>query len=1084
MPKRTDLKKILIIGAGPIVIGQACEFDYSGTQACQALKEEGYEVVLINSNPATIMTDPEFSDATYIEPLTLGFLEKIIQKEKPCAILPTLGGQTALNLCLEAYEKGIIEQYNLEILGAKPHVIRKAEDRDEFRKSMKNIGLDMPYSEIAHNMEQAYQAKKKIGDYPLIIRPAFTLGGSGGGIAYNDEDFERICRSGIDYSPISEILIEESILGWKEYELEVVRDKADNCIIVCSIENVDPMGVHTGDSITVAPAQTLTDKQYQKMRTASLEVMREIGVETGGSNVQWAINPQNGRMVIIEMNPRVSRSSALASKATGFPIAKIATKLALGYTLDELKNDIVRNTPACFEPSIDYVVTKIPRFTFEKFSGTDIILTTQMKSVGEVMSIGKNFKQSFQKALRSMELDYSGFGCHKKDEEYERLDDKELSTLLDKPREDRVFLIREALKRNWGIELIYEKTKIDYWFLNHFQDLVFFEKELYSYELLENLKKDKDFFRRVKHFGYSDRQIAYVLNISEKEVRDARYEIGLNPVFSLVDTCAAEFKAFTPYYYSNYGELNESKPLEKSVMIVGGGPNRIGQGIEFDYCCVHSSFALREKGYKTIMINSNPETVSTDYNISDKLYFEPLTLEDVLNVYRLENCEGVIIQFGGQTPLNLAKGLQENGVCILGTKPEKIEASENRNYFKKLIESLNIKQPQNGIAYTESDALKIAQKISYPVVVRPSYVLGGRAMVIVYNEKELKKYIAEAICIGVDKPILIDKFLEDALELDIDCLSDGVDVLVAGIMEHVERAGIHSGDSACIFPPVSINDKLQNQLKRYCSSLAISLEVKGLMNVQFAIQNEEIFIIEVNPRASRTVPYLSKSIGVPIAKIASLIMLGSTLKELNLLELPQPKYFTVKEAVLPFVRFPNVDIILSPEMKSTGEVMGTDKSSGLAFLKSQEAAFNVIPCEKSERKSIMLSVCDRDKEKILPLAQDLINLGFTIFATQGTSNFLYKNGLSVLVVCKISENNKPSTIELIKDKKIQWIINTPSGEVPTKDEITMRITATAYGVPITTTIPALKLAIQGLKEYDRQKQFNIYKLQEITKQSS
>ena len=1073
MPKRKDLKKILIIGAGPIVIGQACEFDYSGTQACRALKLEGYEVTLINSNPATIMTDPDIADHIYIEPLTLEFLEKVIIEREPCAILPTLGGQTALNLCMDAYHEGIIDKYNLDILGAKPEVIRKAENRGEFREAMQKIGLDMPRSEIAHTLEDCLQAKEKIGSYPLIIRPAFTLGGSGGGIAYNDEEFEKICQSGLDYSPISEILIDESILGWKEYELEVVRDKNDNCIIVCSIENIDPMGVHTGDSITVAPAQTLTNKQYQVMREKSFDVMREIGVETGGSNVQWAVNPENGRMVIIEMNPRVSRSSALASKATGFPIAKIAARLALGYTLDELKNDITRDTPACFEPSIDYVVTKIPRFAFEKFAGTDTTLTTQMKSVGEVMSIGSNFKQSFQKAMRSLEMGYTGFGGAKKNQKLTECSDEEVTEKLLRPNAERIIYLYEALKRDWGVEKIHSLTKIDLWFLRHFEELALYEEEIKKYSL-EQISADSSLFRQIKQFGYSDAQIAFFLGIQEAKVRQARYNIGLKPSFQLVDTCAAEFEAFTPYYFSSYNNINESiSSNERPVMIIGGGPNRIGQGIEFDYCCVHASLALREKGYKTVMVNSNPETVSTDYDISDKLYFEPLTLEDVLHIYEVEDCRGVIVQFGGQTPLNLAEQLQKNGVNILGTQPEMIAGAEDRDYFQKIIKKLNIQQPANGIVYNVQQAFEVTKKIGFPVVVRPSFVLGGRAMVIVYEEEELKNYMEKAVEIGNDKPILIDKFLDNALELDIDCISDGKDVSVAGIMEHVERAGIHSGDSACIFPSISLSDELIEKIHKICTNLALELKVVGLMNVQLAIVKEkEIFIIEVNPRASRTIPYLSKSISVPLAKFASLLMVGESLASLNIRKIKRPEVYTVKEAVLPFVRFSNIDILLSPEMKSTGEVMGIDHSAGIAFLKAQQAASNKIPF----KGSVMVTVRDEDKNVILPLVKELVSLGYNIFATEGTASFLYDNGLSnISAVFKIFGEGHPHTIDLIKEKKIDWIINTPTGSNPSRDEVEMRIASTIHGVPITTTIPAVRLAIQGLKEF-RKEGFSLCKL--------
>ena len=1060
MPKRTDIKKILLLGSGPIIIGQACEFDYSGTQACKALREEGYEVVLVNSNPATIMTDPEFSDSTYIEPITTEYLEKIIAKERPDALLPTLGGQTALNAAINLHEAGILTKYDVQMLGADPDVIDKAEDRDRFRKAMLKIGLDMPKCDVAHSLEEAHKVKEEVGSFPLIIRPSFTLGGTGGGIAYCEEEFEEICQRGLDYSPTTEILIDESILGWKEYEMEVVRDKADNCVIICSIENLDPMGVHTGDSITVAPAQTLTDREYQIMRDGSIEVMREIGVECGGSNVQWAINPENGRMIIIEMNPRVSRSSALASKATGFPIAKIAAKLAVGYTLDELKNDITKETPACFEPSIDYVVTKIPRFTFEKFSGSEDLLNTQMKSVGEVMSIGKTFKQSFQKALRSMEMGRFGFGADGKDDDYENCSDEELENKIRFPNSRRVFYVRAALKRGWSVEKLYETCKIDYWFLRHFEELVAYEDEIKSAGSIEGLKADPALFRQTKEFGYSDKQIAFILNCEEADVRKAREEIDLLPTYSLVDTCAAEFEAYTPYYYSTYGEVDESRPYtdEKAVMIIGGGPNRIGQGIEFDYCCVHASFALRKAGFKTIMVNSNPETVSTDYDTSDKLFFEPLTLEDVLHIYNREKCWGAIVQFGGQTPLNLAKALKENGVNIIGTSPESIEAAEDRDFFKALINKLGIKQPPNGIARNTEQAIEIANEISYPVLVRPSFVLGGRAMAIVYDDAELTKYMSEAVDVSDDKPILIDKFLDNATEVDVDCIADREISVIGSIMEHVEAAGVHSGDSACIIPTVTLSDKALGDIRRHTHALAKELDVCGLMNVQFAVQDDEVYIIEVNPRASRTIPFLSKAIGHSLAKYASLVQAGQTLTELGITEEIIPKHYSVKEAVFPFVRFPGLDIILSPEMKSTGEVMGIADNAGLAFLKAQDGAKNSIP----KGGKIMLSIVERDREKVLDEMKALNELGYEIYATRGTSNFLFEHGIKANALFKVNEGH-PNTVDLIKNKEIGWIINTPSGAQPRKNEIAMRAAATIHGIPITTTLPGFKAAIAGLK---------------------
>ncbi|MCM8535834.1 MAG: carbamoyl-phosphate synthase large subunit [Lentisphaeraceae bacterium] len=1078
MPKRTDVKKILLLGSGPIIIGQACEFDYSGTQACKALREEGYEVVLVNSNPATIMTDPEFSDFTYIEPLTTEYLEKIIAKERPDALLPTLGGQTALNCAINLHEAGILEKYSVTMLGADPDVIDKAEDRDRFRKAMLKIGLDMPQCDVAHNLEEAHKVKKDIGSFPLIIRPSFTLGGTGGGIAYNEEEFEEICQRGLDYSPTTEILIDESILGWKEYEMEVVRDKADNCVIICSIENFDPMGVHTGDSITVAPAQTLTDREYQIMRDGSIEVMREIGVECGGSNVQWAINPDNGRIIIIEMNPRVSRSSALASKATGFPIAKIAAKLAVGYTLDELKNDITKETPACFEPSIDYVVTKIPRFTFEKFSGSEDVLTTQMKSVGEVMSIGKTFKQSFQKALRSMEMGRFGFGADGKDSEYENCSEEELEKKIRVPNSHRVFYLRAAFKRGWSVQKLYDTCKIDYWFLRHLEELVAYEDEIKSAGSIAGLKADPALFRQAKEFGYSDRQISHIMGASEDAVREARYEIDLLPTYSLVDTCAAEFEAFTPYYYSSYSEIDESRPYEneKSIMIIGGGPNRIGQGIEFDYCCVHASFALRDAGFKTIMVNSNPETVSTDYDTSDKLFFEPLTLEDVLHIYKSEKCHGAIVQFGGQTPLNLAKDLKANDVNIIGTSPESIEAAEDRDFFQALINKLEIKQPANGIARNTEDALTIANSIGYPVLVRPSFVLGGRAMAIVYDDAELNKYMSEAVELSDDRPILVDKFLDNATEVDVDCIADREISVIGSIMEHVEAAGVHSGDSACIIPTVTLSDKALSTIRKHTHALAKELDVCGLMNVQFAVQNDEVYIIEVNPRASRTIPFLSKAIGKSLAKYAALIQSGQTLTELGFTQEVIPEHYSVKEAVFPFVRFPGLDIILSPEMKSTGECMGIAKTPGLAFLKAQDGAGNSIP----NSGSIMVSLMSKDKEKVLPELKALDELGYEIYATQGTATFLYENGIKAKALFKINEGS-PNTIDLIKEKQVGWIINTPSGAQPRKNEIAMRAAATIHGIPVTTTIPGLKAAVSGLKQLASGQETEVISIQDYNK---
>ena len=1080
MPRRDDIKKIMLIGSGPIVIGQACEFDYSGTQACKALREDGYEVVLVNSNPATIMTDPEFADRTYIEPLSKDVLHEIIRRERPDALLPTLGGQTALNLAMELHDSGILTRYRVELLGAKAEVIRCAEDRDLFKKAMIAIGLELPQSRSAHTYEEAVEVAKWIGRFPLVIRPGFTLGGTGGGIAYNMEDFEKIVRRGLNASMNSEVLIEESLLGWKEYELEVMRDRKDNAVIVCSIENLDPMGIHTGDSITVAPAQTLTDREYQRMRDATLAVMRAIGVETGGSNVQWAINPTDGRMVIIEMNPRVSRSSALASKATGFPIAKIAAKLAVGYTLDEIRNDITRETPACFEPSIDYVVTKIPRFAFEKFPTADSTLTTQMKSVGETMSIGKTFKQSLQKALRSLEIGVGGFGLGPKDSKFAAMSEDEIMAELKRPNAMRLFVIREAMRRGKTVEEIQEITAIDPWFLRHMHELAAFEDEIASAKNLAGLKKDKALFRQVKEFGYSDTQLAYLFKCKQGDVFKARKEIGLLPVYSLVDTCASEFKAFTPYYYSTYGDLDECRPSDKKkIMILGGGPNRIGQGIEFDYCCVHASFALKKAGYETIMVNSNPETVSTDYDTSDKLYFEPLTLEDVLHIYEREKCDGAIVQFGGQTPLNLAKSLEECGVKIIGTSPGSIEAAEDRDFFQKLVTKLNIRQPENGMARTVEQAVEIANRIGYPILMRPSFVLGGRAMVIVYKEKYLRKYMEEAVEVSEERPVLIDRFLEEAYELDVDCISDGETSVIGAIMEHIEMAGIHSGDSACTIPAWNLSEAILNQIRQHTFDLARELKVCGLMNVQYAVKGDDVYILEVNPRASRTVPFVSKAIGVPLAKLASLVMVGQKLKDIGYTTEIIPKFTCVKEAVFPFVRFPGIDIVLSPEMKSTGEVMGIDYSPGLAYFKTQVAAGNTLP----NGGNIFLSLRDIDKEPAIPLARELVALGFKIFATCGTATCLSKMGIKVNGIFRISEG-RPNVLDMMADRNVQWVINTPStGAAPMVDEIQMRAQAVTKGIPITTTISGLEAALDGLKALRDMERLEVCSLQEYHRHS-
>ncbi|MDO4550284.1 MAG: carbamoyl-phosphate synthase large subunit [Planctomycetia bacterium] len=1055
MPKRKDIQKIMIIGSGPIVIGQGCEFDYSGVQACKVLKQEGFEIVLVNSNPATIMTDSEFADRTYIEPLTLASIHEIIRRERPDALLPTLGGQTALNLAMELEDAGLLRRYQLKLIGASADVIRRAEDRQEFKAAMKSIGLELPRSISVHTLSQARQAAEEMGTFPLIIRPGFTLGGSGGGIAHDAEEFETIVARGLTASRNSEVLIEESLLGWKEYEMEVIRDKKNTAVIVCSIENVDPMGVHTGDSITVAPAQTLTDKEYQRMRDDSLRVMEVIGVETGGSNVQWAVNPENGRRVIIEMNPRVSRSSALASKATGFPIAKIAALLAVGYTLDELKNDITGSTPACFEPALDYVVTKIPRFTFEKFPAADTTLGTQMKSVGEVMALGRTFVESFQKAWRSLETGRAGFGADGKDELYESLDDDALRNALKRFSADRMFYIRAAMKRGWTPESLRDLTGVDLFFLQKIWQLVAYESEIAV------RGETPEVLRRAKEMGFSDRQIAFLTGKTEEEIRQRRILEGITPVYGTVDTCAGEFTAPTPYYYSTYGEYDE--PVRDSagkqrIMILGGGPNRIGQGIEFDYCCVHAAFALREAGYETIMVNSNPETVSTDYDISDKLYFEPLTLEDVMNVYHREQCAGVIVQFGGQTPLNLAADLKKSGANVIGTSPENIDAAEDRDFFKRLARKLEISQPPSGIARTVEQAVEIASVIGYPVLVRPSFVLGGRAMVIVYKEKYLRHYVEEAARVSQEKPILIDRFLEDAVELDVDCVSDGRMTVIGAIMEHVELAGIHSGDSASSIPPRSLSPEVLQKVREHTKNLAKHLNVCGLMNIQFAVRGDHVYILEVNPRASRTVPFVSKSTGVSLAKIATMCMVGKTLEEIGFTREVQIPYTTFKEAVFPFAKFPGVDIILTPEMKSTGEVMGIDFLPEGAYLKSQQAAGNSIP----RSGGVFVSLRDEDKETALPLVMELKNLGFQIYATCGTATKLYDAGISCHAVFRIRDG-RPNLLDLLKEGKIHWIINVPeTGAASMVDEIRMRRAAILYSIPITTTLSAFRMALKGL----------------------
>ncbi|HIA47411.1 MAG TPA: carbamoyl-phosphate synthase large subunit [Candidatus Hydrogenedentes bacterium] len=1058
MPKRTDIQKILLIGSGPIVIGQACEFDYSGTQACKALREEGYEVILVNSNPATIMTDPDTADRTYIEPLTVEILAQIIERERPDAILPTVGGQTALNLAVDAAKAGVLDKFGCELIGAKLEAIYKSEDRGEFRDAMTKIGIDTPESLVVHSLEEAMDFGKEMG-YEVVVRPAFTLGGSGAGLAFNKDEYVEAVQYGLDASPVTEVLIEESIVGWKEYELEVMRDKNDNVVIICSIENFDPMGVHTGDSITIAPAQTLSDKEYQIMRDAALAIIREIGVDTGGSNIQFATNPDTGRMIVIEMNPRVSRSSALASKATGFPIAKIAAKLAVGYTLDEIPNDITQKTPASFEPTIDYVVTKIPRFAFEKFPGSDDLLTVQMKSVGETMSIGRTFKESLQKAIRGLEIGRAGLGGDGKDSSVtDNGDDAEertaLLALIKKPTPDRLLQIASALRVGATVDEIFEATKIDRWFLRHMRDIVVEEKSLKWAN-----PNDPAVLRRAKEFGFSDIQLAHLFGKTASEVRELRKEHGVIPTYKLVDTCAAEFEAYTPYYYSTYSDEDEVRDTDKDkIMIIGGGPNRIGQGIEFDYCCVHAAFALKDDGYETIMVNSNPETVSTDYDTSDRLYFEPVTLEDVLNIVDREKPKGVIVQFGGQTPLNLANELEAAGAPIIGTSPDSIDRAEDRKRFRELVQKLGLKQPDNEAVVSTDEAVIVADRIGYPVVVRPSFVLGGRAMEIVYDRESLKHYMKHAVDASPERPILIDKFIEAATEFDVDALCDGTDVIVPGIMQHIEEAGIHSGDSACILPPHDMDPQILEEIKSQTRALAIELNVIGLMNIQFAVRDQDVYLIEVNPRASRTVPFVSKAIGLPLAKIAARIMAGKTLKELGITKDPVPQYVSAKEVVLPFIKFPGVDTLLGPEMRSTGEVMGISTDMGGAFAKSQIAAGNSVPTEGT----VFLSLNERDKPMMDGIAKELTDLGFTLVATKGTAAVIRETGIPVEEIFKVGEG-RPNIVDQIINDDVHWIINTPLGIQSKYDEQAIRRTALEHDIPTMTTLAAAKAAVQGIQ---------------------
>jgi carbamoyl-phosphate synthase large subunit len=1093
MPKRTDLKKILILGSGPIIIGQACEFDYSGTQACKALREEGYQVVLINSNPATIMTDPQTADRTYIEPITWDIAAKVIERERPDALLPTLGGQTALNTAMDLVHHGVLEKFGVEMIGARADVIAKAEDRQLFKEAMLKIGMPVPKSGLATSLGEAQHVLRDVG-LPCVLRPSFTLGGSGGGIAYNREEFTELVTHGLDLSPVHSILIEESVIGWKEFELEVMRDGADNVVIVCTIENLDPMGIHTGDSITVAPAQTLTDKEYQLLRDASIRIMREIGVETGGSNIQFAVHPQTGRMIVIEMNPRVSRSSALASKATGFPIAKIAAKLAVGYRLDELPNDITRETPACFEPTIDYVVTKVPRWAFEKFPDADSTLTTQMKSVGETMAIGRTFKESLQKALRGLETGRFGIGC-------DRLDlwgtprqpgKDEILARLARPNAERIWYLRYALKAGLSSEDIHQRTKIDPWFLANIAELVHMEDRLRTCPDL--YAASAALILEAKQHGFADQQLAHIWHTSEWEVRRRRKALGIEPVYKSVDTCAAEFEAYTPYYYSTYEapvsvvvtgkEVAHDPPLttedetrpppgKPRIMILGGGPNRIGQGIEFDYCCCQAAFALREIGFETIMVNSNPETVSTDYDTSDELFFEPLTAEDVLNICDRIKPDGLIVQFGGQTPLNLAKALEAAGAPIIGTSVDSIDQAEDRQRFQRLVNLLGLQQPANGTALDLPQAVHVARSVGYPVLVRPSYVLGGRGMEIVYDEESLRRYVDRALQVSPGKPILLDKFLESAMEVDVDCLSDGQRTYVAAVMQHIEEAGIHSGDSACVIPPHSLDPGVVEEIKRQTRAMAQELKVKGLMNVQYAVTRQGVvYVLEVNPRASRTVPFAAKAIGIPLAKYATLLMVGKTLDELGLFEEVSPNYFSVKESVFPFIKFPGVDIILGPEMRSTGEVMGIDDTFPMAFAKSQLAASSALP----KNGTIFVSVADRDKQEAIPICRTLVEMGYHLISTRGTARVLQQAGINVQEIFKIQEG-RPNLLDQMKNDQVALVINTPSGKGARTDEGRIRAAAVSHGVTCITTLAAAQAVVEALAAM-REREVTVKSLQE------